>query len=61
MSYYDFDYFWTHEEIGGQKLKVLEKQKRLHLIKDVWNFVLGNNSKSQNQVKNSQEVQNQKQ
>jgi|GEM_PF-4658796 len=19
MSYYDFDYFWTHEEIGGQK------------------------------------------
>jgi len=61
MSYYDFDYFWTHEEIGGQKLKVLEKQKRLHLIKDVWNFVLGNNSNSQNQVKNSQEVQNQKQ
>ncbi len=49
MSYYDFDYFWTHEEIGGKKLEVLEKSKGLHLIKDIWKFVFGNDCNSQNQ------------
>lgn len=50
MSYYDFDYFWTHEEIGGQKLKVLEKPRRGNLIKDTWKFIFRNDCNSQNQT-----------
>ena len=50
MSYYDFDYFWTHEEIDGKKLKVLEKPRSLHLIKDICQFIFGNDYNSQNQI-----------
>lgn len=38
MSYYDFDYFWTHEEIGGQKSEVIEKAKKFDLREAILNF-----------------------
>ncbi|MGB5636841.1 MAG: hypothetical protein WBM44_11120 [Waterburya sp.] len=57
MSYYDFDYFWTHEEIGGQKLKVLEKPRRLNLIEEILEFIFENDCNSQNQAENPQEDQ----
>ena len=45
MSYYDFDYFWTHEEVGGKKLKVLKNQKRgLQSIEEMLKFILGNDN-----------------
>lgn len=55
MSYYDFDYFWTHEEIGGKKLKVLDKSQNLDPLKKIRDYLLGHNSDFPNQVKNCEQ------
>lgn len=43
MSYYDFEYFWTHQEVGGQKLE-REKQEieqQLTPVQKILKFILG--------------------
>lgn len=54
MSYYDFDYFWTHEEVGGQKSEVIKKTKKFNLIGVILEFFEitdnGNTEKSGEQV-----------
>ena len=63
MSYYDFDYFWTHQEVGGQKLKLLENKRQLNSIEEMLKFIFSqdnnnvskDNNNAQNQAENSQE------
>ncbi|MEM7761457.1 MAG: hypothetical protein AAF298_25515 [Cyanobacteria bacterium P01_A01_bin.40] len=53
MSYYDFDYFWTHEEIGGKKLKVSKQPAKINFINKIWQIITNNYDNSANQAKDS--------
>lgn len=48
MSYYDFDYFWTHEEVGGQKSEVIENAEKFSLTEEILKFfAFWNNNNNQ--------------
>lgn len=46
MSYYDFDYFWTHEEIGGKKLPVSQQPSKIDFLKKIWRIITNNQDNS---------------
>lgn len=57
MSYYDFDYFWTHQEVGGRKLKELEKKRESFTIRNILKLAFGeNNVDDQNQAVSSKKA-----
>ncbi|MEL6442046.1 MAG: hypothetical protein AAFQ80_22725 [Cyanobacteria bacterium J06621_8] len=39
MSYYDFDYFWTHEEIGGKKLDTQQQARKRNFLLQIWQII----------------------
>ncbi len=49
MSYSDFDYFWTQQEVGNQKVQVLGKKIQLLPTKKKPRFFYQNSS---NEVQN---------
>lgn len=53
MSYYDFDHFWTHEEVGGKQSEVLKEAKKFDLIEAISNFISFANNNNQTKSEES--------